>query len=243
MIIHLSSRQNDKIKHVIALRNKRTRKEEGLFVSEGRKAMEMAKESGLLVEVYTTKTLKLPNDIMQYIINEDLLNKISLSVNPEGIVFISKMPNIEIKKHDKYLYLENIQDPGNLGTLIRTALALGYDAIFLSDNSCDPFNDKAIAASKGSLFKMPIHHLPLSEFLGNREIIVSTLSHDSIDIDDCYPTKPFILVLGNEAHGVSDETLDIATKKVIIPISGIDSLNVAQAGAIMMYVLNQHFEK
>ena len=243
MIIQLTSRSNEKIKHVVALRNKKVRKEEGLFVSEGKKAMEMAKASGLLVEVYTTKTLNLPSDIRQYIINKDLLDKISLSVNPEGIVFISKMPDIPLKKHEKYLYLENIQDPGNLGTLIRTALALGYDAVFLSENSCDTFNDKAIAASKGSLFNMPVIFRDISEFLGNREIIVSTLSDDSIDIDDYYPTKPFILVLGNEAHGVKQETLDIASAKVKIPMSGIDSLNVAQAGAILMYTLGKRFDK
>ena len=243
MIIHLTSRTNDKIKHVIALRNKKTRKEEGLFVSEGKKAMEMAKASGLLVEVYTTKTLNLPSDIMQYIINKDLLDKISLSVNPEGIVFISKIPQIEVKHHDKYLYLENVQDPGNMGTLIRTSLALGFDSVFLSDNSCDPFNDKAIAASKGALFNMPVIYKDLSEFLGNREIVVSTLSNDSIDLDDYYPTKPFILVLGNEAHGVSKETLEIANFKVKIPMNGIDSLNVAQAGAIMMYEMNKRYTK
>ena len=94
MIIQLTSRQNEKIKHVIALRNKKVRKEEGLFVSEGRKAMEMAKENNLLVEVYTTKAISLPAEIRQYIINKDLLNKISLSVNPEGIVFVSKIPNL-----------------------------------------------------------------------------------------------------------------------------------------------------
>ena len=243
MIIHLSSRTNEKIKHVIALRNKKNRKEEGLFVSEGKKAMEMAKASGLLVEVYTTKTLNLPSEIMQYIINQDLLEKISLSINPEGIVFVSKMPQIEVKNHDKYLYLDNVQDPGNLGTLIRTSLALGFGAVFLSSNSCDPFNDKAIAASKGSLFTMPVIFRDLSEFLGNREIVVSTLSNDSIDIDDYYPTKPFILVLGNEAHGVSKETLEMANVKVKIPINGIDSLNVAQAGAIMMYEMNKRFNR
>ena len=237
MIIKLTSRQNEKIKHVIALRNKKVRKEEGLFVSEGKKAMEMAKEKGLLVEVYTTKTLSLPAEIRQYIINKDLLDKISLSVNPEGIVFISKVPEIEIKNKDNFLYLDNVQDPGNLGTLIRSALALGYDAVFLSENCCDPFNDKAIASSKGSLFSIPVKVADLKIISEGMEVIVSTLSSDSVDLDDCYPTKPFILVLGNEAHGVSKETLDMADKKINIPMHGIDSLNVAQAGAIMMYVL------
>ena len=101
--------------------------------------------------------------------------------------------------------------------MIRTALALGYDAVFLSENSCDPFNDKAIAASKGSLFKIPVIHEQLLYFKDKKEIIASTLSNDSIDIEDCYPTKSYILVLGNEAHGVSEETLKLADIKVNIP--------------------------
>ena len=238
MIIKISSRTNEKIKHVISLRNKKVRKEEGLFVSEGKKAMEMAKENNLLMEVYTLKTLNLPSEIRQYIVTRDVMDKISLSINPEGIVFVSKIPSFEIKNKNRYLFLDSLQDPGNVGTLIRTALALGYDAVFLSENTCDPFNDKAIAASKGSLFAMPVViDAKIEMFRGNRKIVVSTLDDDSISLEKVEINEPFVLVLGNEAHGVSKDTLDVADIKVKIPMSGIESLNVAQAGAILMYEL------
>lgn len=236
MIFQITSRSNPKIKALVDLRNRKTRQEKGLFVSEGKKNLEMAKEANILEEVYTLKEIKLPYNIKQYIVSEEVMDKISLSVNPEGVVFVSRIPHSELEKKDKLLYLDNLQDPGNVGTLIRTALALGFDGVYMSSTTCDPFNDKAISSSKGAIFKLPVGYKELSEFDG-LDILVTTLSEDSIPFNKLEQKNPFILVLGNEGKGVSNQSLELATKKINIPMKGIDSLNVAVAGGIMMYYL------
>ena len=240
MIIQISSRTNAKIKYVISLRNKKVRKEEDRFVSEGKKAMQMALSANLLEEVYTTKELNLPSEIRQYIVNNDILDKISQTINPEGVVFISKIPHLELKNTDLILYLDNIQDPGNLGTLIRSALALGFNGVALSNDCCDPFNDKAIAASKGAFFNIPIFYEDLEKFKMSHQIVVSTLSDDSRVVEAVRMEKKTVLVLGNEAHGVSKKSLDLADIKVKIPMHKMDSLNVASAGAILMYEMSKN---
>ena len=237
MIIQISSRTNDKIKHVVSLRNKKNRQDEGLFVAEGKKALELALKSGLVKEVYTLKSLKLPAEIAQYIITKEILEKISSSVTPEGIVFVAEIPEQKLLKKDKLIYLDEIQDPGNLGTIMRTALAFDYDGVILSKNCVDPYNDKAISASKGAIFMMPFVVDDLANYKSSNEIIVSALDDDAVSIDDLEVNEPFVIVVGNEANGVKEETKLLADKKVIIPIKNIDSLNVAVAAGILMQKL------
>ncbi len=241
MIFQITSRSNEKIKHVVSLRNnKKLRQKEGLFVLEGKNALKMALAANLVTEVYTLKKISLPKEVSQYVINESVLEKISSTTSPEGIVFVSKIPNLEIKKKDKILYLDNIQDPGNFGTLIRSALALNFDCVMYSKNSVDPYNDKTIASTKGALFNIPVVMEELSLLKEDHLIIVSTLSNDSQAVETIDVNHPFVLVLGNEAHGVTPETLELADKKVKIPMHDMESLNVAVAGGILMYELNKN---
>ena len=237
MIIQISSRTNEKIKHVVSLRNKKNRQEEHLFVAEGKKALELALQSGLVREVYTLNTLKLPKEITQYIITKENLEKISNTVTPEGVVFVAEIPEQKLIKKDKLIYLDEIQDPGNLGTIMRTALAFDFDGVILSKNCVDPYNDKVISASKGAIFMMPFVFDDLANYKSTNEIIVSTLDDDSISIDELKVSRPFVIVVGNEANGVKEETKQLADQKVIIPIKNIDSLNAAIAAAILMQKL------
>ena len=239
MLFQITSRSNDKIKRLVALKDKKNRDKEGVFVAEGKKAMDMALMNNLLLEVYTLKKLSLPKEVSQYIINESVLEKISSTVNPQGIVFVSKIPNYPLVEKDKLIYLDNLQDPGNVGTIIRTALALDYDGVILSKTCADPFNDKALSASKGAIYSLPIIRGELDEFREDSFVIVSTLDKDSISLEEAKIKKPFILVLGNEGNGVSEETLKKADLKINIPMEKMESLNVAIAGAIMMYELNK----
>ena len=127
-----------------------------------------------------------------------------------------------------------INDPGNLGTIIRTAVAFDYDAIILSEGSVDLYNEKALAASKGSIFLIDAFYADIDEFK-NHKIVVSSLNDKSIDLNDCPKLDDFVLVLGNESHGVSEEITKKADYVVKIKISeNIDSLNVAIAAGILM---------
>lgn len=240
MIFEITSRNNQKVKYVSSLKDKKVRSEENVFVSEGKKTFELALEKGLVKEVFTYKKMKLPNEIDQYIVSEEVMKKISSQVNPEGVLFIAKKMDYQDASFNKVVYLDNINDPGNLGTIIRTASALGFDAVVVSDSSCDIYNPKVIASSKGSLFTIPVMNGSLKHFSDSHFIIVSSLEDNSINLNEFTNNhQKFVLVLGNESHGVSEETLSYADAVVKIPISNIESLNVAVASAILMYEINK----
>ena len=238
MISYINSRTNQKVVHASKLKDKKSIKEFQEFLIEGRKALELALEAGLVEAVFTLKELEIPEDIPQYIVSEEIIDKISFSKNPEGVVAVVK--TLEEKapaKMDKVVYLDNIQDPGNMGTIIRTALALNYDAIILSENCVSIYNPKVVTATKGAMFLIPILSGSILDFKNDRTVITSTLNEKSISLDELEKPESFILVLGNEAHGVSEEIIANSDIFVKIPIANIESLNVAVAGAIMMYHL------
>ena len=138
---------------------------------------------------------------------------------------------------NKVVYLDHINDPGNLGTIIRTALALDYDAVVISKDSVSIYNEKTIAATKGALFLMPILEGEIKDFDSSYSVVVSTLNDKSQDLKDIKPLDKFVLVLGNEAHGVCQDSIDRADLMVKIPVNNIDSLNVSVAAGILMYYL------
>ena len=235
MIKYIDSKQNNKIKHAASLKESKYRKEYQEFLAEGKKALDLAVFSKNIKEIFTLKEIPdVPQEITQYIVKKDVLEKISLSGSPEGIVFISQIVNRNAKHARKVVYLDRVSDPGNVGTIIRTALAFSYDAVILSDGCCDPYNEKAVSASKGGIFLMPVIHGKLEDYSEGRKVIVSALSDKAVSSDELECKDPFVLVVGNEAAGVSPDIIkkaDIVTK---IPIDNIDSLNVAVAAGILM---------
>ena len=237
MIKVITSKDNPRVKYALSLKESKNRKANKEFLCESKKSLYMALEKGLVKEVFTLEYLPIPEDIKQNIVSEDVLKKISYSVSPE-VVFIAKEVENKPSKLDKLVYLDHISDPGNMGTLLRTALALGYDAVILSKDTVSIYNEKVLAASKGAIFSLPILFNDINSFK-DHQIIVSTLSDKSLDLSSFKPEKPFILVLGNESHGVSKEIINSADILVKIPMKDIDSLNVAVAGGILMYELSK----
>ncbi len=235
MVKYIESKDNNKIKHASSLKESKYRREYQEFLSEGKKTLQMALISRNVKEIFTTKELdNIPDDITQYVVKEDLLKKISSSVNPEGIVFVSHIVERKPKKLNKVVYLDHINDPGNMGTILRTALAFSYDAVIISPESCDPYNEKVVSASKGSIFSLPVLHGELGEFRDGKTVVVSALTDKAIDLEQLDVQKPFILVVGNEANGVTPEVLKFADVVTKIDIANIDSLNVAVAAGILM---------
>ena len=238
MIKVITSKNNDKIKYVVSLKDNKNRKKEGKFIGEGKKSLQLALQAGLVEEVYTYDTLLIDENIPQYLVNEEVMKKLSSSVNPEGVVFVANVPSFKKDKYNKILFLDSINDPGNLGTLTRTALAFGYDAVVTSKDSVSVYNEKTLAACKGANYLIPVFQDDLSNYKDDYQIIVSTLKDSSIDLDEVQAKDSFVLVLGNEAHGVSKNTEQLADVFVKIPIQGINSLNVAVAGGILMYKIH-----
>ena len=238
MISYINSRTNQKVVHAASLKDKKYIKEYQEFLVEGIKSLELALKAGRLKEVFTLKELKLPYNIPQYLVTEEIIDKISFSQNPEGVVAVFQtLDNIKPYNMDKVVYFDDIQDPGNMGTLIRTALAFNYDCVILSENCVSIYNPKVVSATKGAMFLIPILSGNILDYKNGRTVITSTLNEKSISLDELEAPESFILVLGNEAHGVSEEIINNSDVFVKIPITNIDSLNVAVAGAIMMYHL------
>ncbi len=240
----INSRKNPKILHLISLRAIKNIKKENLFVDEGLKNLLMALKSNLVVAIFTTKDFSIDNkDINIYKINEDVYKKISLLKNGDGYVFIAKnMIKDDKKIYDKSIYLDDIQDPGNVGTIIRTALAFSYKQIILSNKCASIFNFKTLSACKGAQYNIDIKIYDFEDVLklknDNQDVIATTLSKTSIPLEVFPKLDNFILVFGNEGSGVNPNIINKANYQLNIPINNIDSLNVSVAAAIIMY----HFQ-
>lgn len=236
MIKEITSKANSRIKYVASLHNAKYRKENNEFLAEGMKSLEMALEAKLVKEIYTLKEIpNIDESINQYLVTEEVMDKISSTKSPEGIVFLCKIPLGINSLGNKVVYLDHVNDPGNAGTIIRTALAFGYDSVVFSNDSVDIYNEKVISATKGSIFMMPVVRKDITEFYKDYMVLASTLSDKSISLDEAKASKPFILVVGNESHGISEEVKNIADVLVKIPMETMESLNVSIAAGILMY--------
>ncbi len=236
-MLEIMSKNNQKIKDACALKMKKVRQEKGLFLMEGIKNLDMALKFGVVKQIYTSIGLpKLKQDIECYKVNDEVLRKLANSENPEGVVFVCEQlkPKKDPKDYHKIVYLDQINDPGNLGTILRTAVAFNYDAVILSKSSVDLYNEKVVAASKGALFLIDAFYDDIANYINNRTVIVSALD-GAVPLSNCEKPKDFVLVLGNESHGVSPEIIKKADKVVKIEMEdAIDSLNVAVAAGILM---------
>lgn len=236
MISKIESRQNQKIKDLVKLSNAKFSKEQKLFKIEGYHSLEMAKESGVLVSVFSTKEFK-DLSVPQYLVSEDIMESISSAKSPQGVICVCKYLQEKPLNSEKVLLLDNVSDPGNLGTILRTALAFGYNDVILR-GGCSQYNEKVLQSTQGAIFNLNI----ISNFdkkLVNGYTVIATEIKGSVDLSTLSKPGKHVLVLGNEAHGVSKEILELADQRVRIDINNIESLNVAVAGAIAMYELSK----
>lgn len=237
-MLEILSKNNQKIKDACSLKIKKNRIAQSAFLMEGIKNLDMALKFGQVKQIFTAIGLpKLKKDIETYRVNNDVLSKLASSENPEGVVFVCETlkPRKTPEDYHKIIYLDQINDPGNLGTIIRTAVAFSYDAIILSKGSVDLYNEKTLAASKGAIFLIDAFYDDISRYEKDKKIIVTSLDEESIPLKELPHYQDFILVLGNESHGVSDELINKANVLTKIEMnSDIDSLNVAVAAGIIM---------
>ena len=238
-MLEINSKNNQKIKDACALKMKKTRLEKGLFLMEGIKNLDLALKYGSVKQIFTSIGLpKLKQDIECYKVNDEVLRKLSSLENPEGVVFVCETlkPRKDKKDYHKIVYLDQVNDPGNLGTILRSAVAFDYDAVILSKGSVDLYNEKVIAASKGAIFLIDAFYDELDDYSNDHQIIVSALEETAIPLNQSVKPKDFILVLGNESHGVSSAIIKKAEQIVKIEMNDvIDSLNVGVAAGILMY--------
>lgn len=231
----ITSRQNPRIKELISIKNM----PKDTLLIEGLHLIKMAYDAKLILELFCVKPLNY--DVSMTLISEEVADKLSDKKSNDGHFALIKKPDFSFDLTKNLLYLDEVNDPGNLGTLMRTALAFNFGGIILSPKSVSPYNNKVLSAAQGAHFRLPIKNLNYESLVRYKEegyqIIVTTLEN-ALSIEEV-PSGKKILVLGNEARGVSKEVKKIADYNVKIPIKGIESLNVAVAGAILMYEINK----
>lgn len=236
----IESRNNPRVKNALDIRTKPSKNG---FLVEGFHVVEMAKKASCLDEVFSRDSFFSPNVIIHQC-PMSIVDKISSNKSPEGIVGIAHYEDPKPNSiSNRVLILDRVQDPGNLGTLFRTALAFGYTDIFLLPGCCSPFNGKVVAGTQGAIFELSLH------FPKNEQEVVSILHqegfqivgsalHNSIPLSELkIDNAKIALVLGNEGRGMSETLIPQCDKVVKIEMSGIDSLNVGIAGGILMYNL------
>ena len=188
------------------------------------------------------------NNIDVVAVSGNLLKHISQTVTPQGIVAIVRRREMEtVSDKDTYLMLEDIQDPGNLGTLLRTAEAAGIDTVIMSRGCVDIYNPKVIRSTMGTIYRLPFYICKdeaewfgiIRELKSDGVLIYGGSLRDSTNYADIDYTKRCAVVIGNEGRGITESTLDMI-KSVHIPMHGdIESLNASVAGSILMYEINR----
>lgn len=249
----ITSKDNSLIKLVCSLQTSaKARKENRLFVLEGKRICDDAMCAEIRFDkliVSETATQKYCESIEEFAKNSDevyqipdsLFKKISDTTSPQGIIALAKMPKkvCEIDKNGRYIALENLNDPSNLGAISRTAEALGVSGIILSDDSCDPYSPKSLRASMGTLLRLPV--IILRDFAN--EIKSSGLKSYACVVDknaqsitEVTFTDGCVLMIGNEANGLTENTKQNADSLITIQMSGkAESLNASVAAAISIW--------
>ena len=231
--MEITSLDNPKIKLLLKLNQSKYRKKEGLFIVEGAHLVKEAKNLNLLVEAYSV------NDIDGYIkVTKEIMKKISnTDTIPTEVGLCKILENNKLS--NKILILDAVQDPGNLGALMRSAKAFGFETIILGEGCCDIYNDKVIRSSQGAIFKLSFIHANLVEFISNLKDydIYGTDVVNGIDVNEIKEKNKIAIILGNEGNGVSQKVKELVKKNIYIQLNNTESLNVSVAGGIIMYVL------
>lgn len=257
MLLSITSKDNRIAKQIRSLVRKKARVESGYYLAEGvricREALRDREESILyfaVSEAYATKEDELliaaqQKEIPVYCFSNSLFDAVCDTQTPQGVVAVLKIPEYENITYDGMeflLILDGVSDPGNLGTIIRTAEAAGVDAVLLLKGCADLYNPKAVRATMGSILRVPcLQNMdgsilqPLKE--AGFTLTATALAH-SVPIASAQITGKRALIIGSEAFGVSDDVLAKADMMVRIPMEGrVESLNAAVAAGIAMYYL------
>ncbi len=262
----ITSRSNPHILAAAKLQDKKYRRELDCFFFEGRKLLAEARDAGVKLEkVFVTEAAFQKNadlfsspDFDLFWVTDSVYEKISAEKSPEGIFSLAKpldnlnfyhiidigssqLPSI-INSEERILICDGLRDPGNLGTVIRTANALGFDRLVLSHDCADVYNPKTIRAAMGALFRLRIDmtddicaYIAYLRTLGY-DVRAAALTDTAEPLDSITVAKNTVFVIGNEGHGLSSATIAVCDGTVIIPMAeGAESLNAAIAASLLMW--------
>lgn len=252
-MIFIESKENNLFKNTRKLKERKNRNKSNKYIIEGFRLVQEAFKAKVNVDyliVAEDADEKIEQYLMNYIaedmkvykINNNLFKELISTESPQGILAVINMNTMELRSEgDFYLLCDKLQDPGNLGTIIRTAHAAGVNGIILTKGTVDIYNEKTIRSTMGSIFYIPIQYddenFSLVKELKEKgfNLVVTSLDTDKNFFQADLKDK-VLLTVGNEGNGVSDEVLAMADTKVKIPMPGqAESLNVAIAASVIMY--------
>ena len=239
---HITSVKNGQIKEWKKLYTKKERDKSGLFLVEGFHLVEEALKADVLDHMESSPIWH-NSGVSVTMVTDEVMKALSDTEAPQGVIAICRQPKYNSKEiiGKKFLLIDSVQDPGNIGTMIRTADAAGMDAVFLGEGCADPYNPKVVRSTQGSLFHLPIVKARLESLIGELAIpVYGTALEGGVPYHEVEKSDEFALLVGNEGQGVSKELLAKTAKNLYIPIYGSsESLNVAIAAGVLMYYLRK----
>lgn len=241
----ITSVNNQLVKDIVKLQQKKYRDKENLFLLEGYKPIKEAFDAGIqFKEIFVLKDKAEKYSFISdklILTNELVLKKISTTDTPPEVVGVGVQKHYELsdlKGKNKLVLLENIRDLGNLGTILRSAVAFGADGIILYGTSADIYNPKCVRSAVGNLWKLPVIYADTLENLFDDYQRVATLPHSNKYLREFVPQKKILLMFGSEADGLSNELIDYSNDSVKIEMNRtVESLNLSVSCSILMYEL------
>lgn len=237
----ITSLDNKKIKNFSRLLIKKYRDEENKFLVEGEHLVQEAYKAGILLEVVQTNDYNGKFDIETTYVTYEVIKKLSNTQNPQKVIGICK--KIEEKPiRNKIVILEDLQDPGNLGTIIRSSVAFNVDTIVVSNNTVDIYNDKVLRSSEGMIFHINIIKRDIDTFIdelhSKNYVVYGTKVDGGTNLKEVTNQEKTAIIMGNEGAGVKSSTLSKCDKYIYIPMNrNCESLNVGVATSIILYEL------
>lgn len=246
----ISSRNNKKITDAIKLKDKKARDLTGLFCFEGYKLFCEALTAGIeFTEIFVSERFMeshtMPAGVEYTPVTDGVYEKLSDDKAPDGIFCVATKPKISPCNEKRFMVC-SLSDPGNVGTIIRTAAAFGIGKLILCDNCADPFSPKCVRSSMGAVFKLSIQTDNSETAIDNLKkngynLCAAALTDNAADVREINIDKKTCFVIGNEGHGLSEKTISLCDTPVIIPIDkNTESLNAASAATVLMWELSKN---
>lgn len=232
----ITSTTNQFVKDLMKLKQKKYQDE--YYLIEGYHLIEEALKYNLVECILSTEFYDC--DVPFHLVNDVIINKLAFTKTSQPIIGKCKKQSHVINySATRTLILDDVQDPGNLGTLIRSALSFGYEQVIISNHSVDVYNDKVLRSCQGANFRIPIIYEDIKQVIGmlqNNDVqVIASALEGGKDIEKIIPYDKLAIVVGNEGNGMKQEHIDLCDDIGYIPIVELDSLNVGVAGGIMMH--------
>lgn len=242
--MEITSLTNAKVKQWVKYHEKKYRDQDQVFLIEGEHLIQEAHRFNLIQYIIKLKDYDIETyDYLVYEVTPEIMKKISQNVSGNKVMALCTMKKQSNELKNNVLMLDDVQDPGNLGMIIRSAIAFGYHDLILSNKSVDLYNDKVIRSTQGALFQMNIIKADLVQEIKKRQqegyFVYGTALKNAKGLKQIQKQEKHILVFGHEGKGISKEVLALCDAYIFVEMANFESLNVAAAASICMYEMSQ----